>query len=121
MRIVGARPHQVRVPGVLAPWEADGVATFQAEPFTVGVSDGVLADLRARIQRTRWPAAAPGVLWEQGTDLGYLRELLAYWAGGFDWRAQERWLNGFRHFRVEIDGIGSTSFTSGLAAAVGFR
>jgi integrase len=46
------------------------------------------------------------VPWEQGTDLGYLRELLAYWAGGFDWRAQERWLNGFRHFRTEIDGIG---------------
>jgi hypothetical protein len=66
------------------------VATFQAEPFTVGVSDGVLADLRARIQRTRWPEAAPGVPWKQGTDLGYLRELLAYWAGGFDWRAQER-------------------------------
>jgi hypothetical protein len=82
------------------------VATFQAEPFTVGVSDRVLADLRARIQRTRWPEAAPGVPWEQGTDLGYLRELLASWAGGFDWHAQERRLNGFRHFRAEIDGIG---------------
>jgi hypothetical protein len=32
--------------------------------------------------------------------------LLGYWADGFDWRAQERWLNGFRHFRAGIDGIG---------------
>jgi Epoxide hydrolase N terminus len=31
--------------------------------------------------------------------------LLAYWADGFDWRAAERWLNGFGHFRAEIDGV----------------
>ena len=82
------------------------MATFRAEPFRVGLSDDVLADLRSRIRRTRWPEAAPGAPWEQGTDLDYLRELLAYWADGFDWRAQERWLNGFRHCRAEIDGIG---------------
>jgi pimeloyl-ACP methyl ester carboxylesterase len=81
------------------------VATFRAEQFHVRVSDEVLADLRARIWNTRWPAAAPGAPWEQGTDLDYLRGLLGYWADGFDWRAQERWLNGFRHFRAGIDGI----------------
>jgi hypothetical protein len=70
------------------------------------VGDDVLADLRARIWNTRWPGAAPGAPWEQGTDLGYLRGLLGYWADGFDWRAQERWLNGFDHFRAGIDGIG---------------
>ena len=63
------------------------------------------ADLRARTRNTWWRGAAPGAPWEQGTDLGYLRGLLGYWADGFDWRAQERWLNGFRHFRAEIDGI----------------
>ena len=81
------------------------MATLRAEPFTISVSDEVLADLRARIGNTRWPDAAPGASWEQGTDLGYLRDLLAYWADGFDWRAQERWLNGFRHFRASIDGV----------------
>ena len=90
---------------VLARCQASGVATFRAEQFSVSVSDEVLADLRARIRNTRWPGAAPGAQWEQGTDLGYLRGLLEYWADGFDWRAQERWLNGFRHFRAEIDGI----------------
>jgi hypothetical protein len=77
------------------------VVTLQAEPFTVGVSEEVLADLRARIANTRWPEAAPGAPWEQGTDLDYLRGLLAYWADGFDWRAQEGWLNRFRQFRAE--------------------
>ena len=81
------------------------MATFRAEPFTVRVSDEVLADLRARIRSTRWPGPAPGAPWQQGTDLGYLQGLLAYWADGFDWRAQERWLNTFHHFRAEIDGV----------------
>ena len=90
---------------VLASCEASGVAAFGAEQFSVRVSEEVLADLRARIRNTRWPGPAPGAPWEQGTDLGYLRGLLGYWADGFDWRAQEGWLNGFRHFRAEIDGI----------------
>ncbi len=79
---------------------------MRAEPFTVRVSEEVLADLRARIGNTRWPEAAPGAPWEQGTDLGYLRGLMAYWADGFDWRAQERWLNRFGQFRTEIEGTG---------------
>ncbi len=85
--------------------DAGRVATFRAEQFSVGLGDEVLADLRARIWNTRWPAAAPGAPWEQGTDLDYLRGLLGYWADGFDWRAQERWLNGFGHFRAGIDGV----------------
>ena len=30
---------------------------------------------------------------------------VAYWADGFDWRAQERRLNGYDHFRAELDGV----------------
>ena len=81
------------------------MANFQAVPFTVRVSEEVLADLRARIRNTRWPGPAPGAPWSQGTDLGYLQDLMAYWADAFDWRAQERWLNSFSHFQAELDGI----------------
>ncbi len=76
-----------------------------AAPFKIHVPEEVLADLRARIRNTRWPDEAPGAPWEQGTDLGYLRALLAYWADGFDWRARERALNSFAHRRVELDGV----------------
>jgi pimeloyl-ACP methyl ester carboxylesterase len=31
--------------------------------------------------------------------------LLAYWADEFDWRAQERALSTFHHFRAELDGV----------------
>ncbi len=63
---------------------------FQVEPFRIRVSDEVLADLRRRIETTRWPEASPDAPWKQGTDLAYLQALLAYWADGFEWRAQER-------------------------------
>src|SRR3954453_4311224 len=74
------------------------------EPFEIAVADDVLTDLRARIRNTRWPDEAPGAGWDQGTELGYLRRTLDYWANGFDWRARERKLNSFAHFRAELDG-----------------
>src|SRR5215469_14867746 len=80
-------------------------SSVHTEPFSIHVEEEVLADLRARIHQTRWPDQIPGVGWQQGTDLNYLRPLLAYWADAFDWRAQERALNAFHHFRAELDGI----------------
>ena len=75
------------------------------EPFSIRVGEAVLADLRSRIRHTRWPDPAPGPAWEQGADLEYLRQILAFWAEEFDWQAQERELNSFHHFRAEIDGV----------------
>ena len=75
---------------------------MQIAPFTIHVPDEVLSDLRTRIHNTRWPNQAPGAAWAQGTDLEYLKGLLSYWADGFDWRAQERQLNTFKHFRAEL-------------------
>jgi pimeloyl-ACP methyl ester carboxylesterase len=78
---------------------------LRIEPFTVDVSDEVLQDLDARIRNTRWPESAPGSPWEQGTDREYLQALLDYWTNGFDWRAQERMLNSFEHFRADVGGV----------------
>jgi pimeloyl-ACP methyl ester carboxylesterase len=74
-------------------------------PFSIHVDAEILSDLRERIRKTRWPDQAPGIAWEQGTDLQYLRELLAYWLDEFDWPTQERALNTFKHFRAELDGV----------------
>ena len=65
----------------------------------------MLADLRARLERTRWPSPAPGEPWAQGTDYAYLRRLTAYWRSHFDWRAQERRLNRYPQFVAEVDGV----------------
>jgi microsomal epoxide hydrolase len=74
-------------------------------PFSIRVPDAVLDDLRARLARTRWPDEPPGAGWRYGTALGYLRELCAYWADGYDWRRHEARLNGFRQFTVPLAGI----------------
>jgi hypothetical protein len=79
--------------------------SLRAEPFSVWVEEEILSDLRARIRSTRWPDQVPGVAWDQGTDLEYLKEMLTYWADEFDWRAQERELNGFQQFRAELDDV----------------
>jgi len=74
------------------------------EPFVVAITDAVLDDLRDRIRRTRWPDASPGQAWSQGVDREYLRDLLSYWADGFDWREQERRLNRYDHRVATVDG-----------------
>jgi pimeloyl-ACP methyl ester carboxylesterase len=75
-----------------------------AEPFVIAVSDAVLADLRERLARTRWPEVFAGRDWAEGTDISYLADLVGRWREGFDWRAQERAINAFPHFCVDIDG-----------------
>lgn len=74
-------------------------------PFTIDVPDEVLVDLRERLVRTRLPDDLPGTAWDYGTDREYLEELLAYWRDEFDWRSQEWLLNGFDHFKTDIDGL----------------
>src|SRR6266576_1520645 len=68
------------------------------EPFRIHVADEVLDDLRARLRHTRWPDQVPGIGWQQGTELDWLRRRVSYWAHEFDWRAWERRLNALNHF-----------------------
>jgi pimeloyl-ACP methyl ester carboxylesterase len=77
----------------------------QPDPFTIAVADDELDDLERRLAATRWPPPAPGEAWEHGTDLAYLQTFCRYWAEQFDWRTRERELNGFAHFRAEVDGV----------------
>jgi pimeloyl-ACP methyl ester carboxylesterase len=77
---------------------------MQPVPFLIDVSDEVLGDLYTRLARSRLPDRTPGEVWAAGTDPGYLRELIDYWTEKYDWRAQQRVLNGFTQFRVSIGG-----------------
>ncbi len=78
--------------------------TNAIEPFAVHVDDAVLADLRDRLARTRFPDAIDDTGWEDGIPTGYLRELVAYWRDEYDWRAQEARLNELEHNTTRIDG-----------------
>ena len=74
------------------------------EPFRIDIAEAVLEDLRRRIGATRWPDEVDGAGWDYGSNLGYMRELADYWLTAFDWRAQERRLNGLPQFTAEVDG-----------------
>jgi microsomal epoxide hydrolase len=80
-------------------------AAARPSPFTLRVADELLADLKARLERARWPDEPPLEPWSTGTSVAYLKELVDYWRTGFDWRAQEARLNGFRQFKVPLAGI----------------
>ncbi len=70
------------------------------QPFTLRVPDEQIADLSERLARTRFPDSAPGGPWAYGTSVDYLRDLVAYWRGRFDWRAQEARLNQFPQLKI---------------------
>ena len=74
------------------------------KPFKIDIPQEDLDDLHRRLERTRWPDGLPGVGWERGVPVGYLRELAEYWRTGFDWRAEEERLNTFPQYITEIEG-----------------
>ena len=76
--------------------------TGKPTAFKLHVPDAEIADLRDRLNRTRYPDQAPGEPWAYGTDVDYLRELVEYWRSRFDWRAQEAALNAFPQFRIAL-------------------
>lgn len=99
------RPVRVLVAAVLALAPV-GTSYGQAaiKPFTVHVPDSTLADLKRRLAETRWPDQLPGATWQDGADIGKVRDLARYWQAGYDWRAQEARINRFAQFTTEIDG-----------------
>jgi epoxide hydrolase len=78
----------------------------EVHPFRLAVPDAVLADLRARLQATRWPERETVPDWSQGVPLTYVQEFCAYWTDKHDWRAREAALNAFPSSRPR-----STSWT----------
>ncbi|MDP9375584.1 MAG: epoxide hydrolase 1 [Chloroflexota bacterium] len=78
---------------------------MEPRPYLIQLGDDVLADLRERLARTRWPDEPPDAGWQYGADLAYVRRLAAYWRRGYDWRASEATLNAFRQYTVPLAGI----------------
>ncbi len=75
------------------------------EKFTINVEEAVLADLRRRLEATRWPDELENVGWDLGSSLGYMKSLASYWRNNYDWRRQETALNQLPQYRVALDGF----------------
>jgi microsomal epoxide hydrolase len=78
---------------------------MQPERFEIAVADEVLDDLRRRLLATRWPGEVGNEEWGYGFNGTYLRELVDTWLHDYDWRAVERRMNEFDHYRVTIDDV----------------
>ena len=79
-------------------------STQGIEEFRINIPQADLDDLAERLGKTRWPSVLPGPAWQRGVPVGYLRDLAAYWREGFDWRAQEKRLNVYPQYIIQIDG-----------------
>jgi pimeloyl-ACP methyl ester carboxylesterase len=77
---------------------------MEARQFHIDIPESSLTDLNERLRHTRWPDELNNTGWEYGTNLDYLRELTQYWQREYDWRANERRLNEWPHYKVTVDG-----------------
>jgi pimeloyl-ACP methyl ester carboxylesterase len=74
-------------------------------PFSFRASDEDLADLKRRIQATRWPDRETVNDGSQGVQLATIQKLADYWANEYDWRKIEARLNSFPNFITNVDGL----------------
>jgi pimeloyl-ACP methyl ester carboxylesterase len=74
-------------------------------PFQVGFPEDELAELRRRINATRWPERETVSDDSQGVPLAMMQELARYWGTDYDWVACEAKLNALPNFLTEIDGL----------------
>jgi pimeloyl-ACP methyl ester carboxylesterase len=74
-------------------------------PFRIEVPEDQLAELRRRIEATRWPSKELVTDRSQGVQLATVQALARYWATEYDWRRVEARLNALPQFKTEIDRI----------------
>ena len=75
-------------------------------PFRIEVPQERLAELRRRIEATRWPSKELVADRSQGVQQATLQALARYWATEYDWGRCEARLNALPQFTTEIDGVG---------------
>src|SRR3990170_6276540 len=74
-------------------------------PFQVEIPEEELAELRRRIEATRWPSKELVADRSQGVQLATMQALARYWTTEYDWRKCEARLNALPQFTTEIDGV----------------
>jgi pimeloyl-ACP methyl ester carboxylesterase len=73
--------------------------------FQIEISEEQIAELRQRIEATRWPTTELVADRSQGVQRATLQELARYWTNEYDWRRLETRLNALPQFTTEIDGV----------------
>ena len=73
--------------------------------FAPVIEEGDVADLRRRLETTRWPDPFDEGSWHYGVEPGWLRSLTAYWLEDYDLDAFVARLSSYDHRQVVVDGV----------------
>ncbi|HEY6746316.1 MAG TPA: epoxide hydrolase [Mycobacteriales bacterium] len=85
-----------------APSAPDGTAI---RPFRPEIAEADLAELRRRVQATRWPERETVADETQGVQLETMQELVRYWGDEYDLGRVGARLAQYPQFLTEIDGL----------------
>lgn len=73
------------------------------------VSDEEIVAIRQRVLDYPWHEMPRGEglegTWAYGANLDYMKQLCAYWADKYDWKAQEAALNKFPQYLADVNGL----------------
>lgn len=78
---------------------------MEPQTFEPDLPAEVLADLRDRLVRARWPQVIGEDSWRYGVPGSWLREMVEYWADGWDWSIEAERMRRWQHHRAVIDGV----------------
>jgi microsomal epoxide hydrolase len=76
---------------------------MSVEHFEMKLPQETLDELRARLAAARLPQD-DSKSWDAGTSPAYLRELVDYWRGSYDFRSREARINQFAQFKATLNG-----------------
>ena len=77
----------------------------EIRPFELEIPDEQFAELRRRIEATRWPSSELVDDRSQGVQLATMQALVRYWTTEYDFGRLEARLNALPQFTTEIDGV----------------
>src|SRR4051812_35700931 len=97
--------HERRAKAMTEVTQQTGSDETAIHAFQVNVPDADLAELRRRINATKWPERETVADASQGVQLATMQELARYWATDYDWRRAEAQLNALPQFMTTIDGL----------------
>ena len=82
-----------------------GTGQTAIRPFKVTFSSADVADMRKRINATRWPEPETVPDSSQGVQFATMQKLARYWGNEYDWSRCEAKLKAVPHFVTEINGL----------------
>lgn len=80
-------------------------ASTEIRPFHFSAQETDLAELRRRIEATRWPDKETVSDSSQGVQLATIQKLARHWAKHYDWRVIESKINAVPNYITRIDGL----------------